>query len=550
MNKTKIILAALLVLVATFAAYSQSAIDEYHFHSGKSVLKGKISNKPANDWGTVSVTFYNIFTDEEHVKNIPVNADGTFAAVLTLPHTQSIFINDIGTIFLAVGDTVEVTKDANQPQYEGYTLGGHGTSATINLQWPELRRHYFGDVEFLYTRGVTAEQIPAWKTQMVQHIDRIIADIKADKLPLPAGTSPYIKEVMGASLLAEPFRAIMEAFRNNLTSFKMNDYYDFIADREEWLLDNPAMTISVGRTDIMFSFMGMVLMGDIHFMSNGLNIGYTNKDNADVIAYKQYFLLPHLYDADFHRDILSLRQDTLLTIADYYRLAMEKIKSRFNLKKNDFMQQVALCRDIFNEEHLGAGDEEDGDDEDGDDDEEYDDEAYSPDNFAACFAGGIPYLNNPIVAYHAVDRYRKYVVRREGKVVDESVTPEADKIFQRIIAPYQGNALYVNFWGMSCAPCRVGMLEERDKVAKLKNLPVRVLYICDERDSPREPSEQWMNEKNIKGEHIYVTHEEWKYLSEKFQFDAIPFHTAVDIDGNIVKPSVIDRYVNDLKKKK
>ena len=53
-------------------------------------------------------------------------------------------------------------------------------------------------------------------------------------------------------------------------------------------------------------------------------------------------------------------------------------------------------------------------------------------------------------------------------------------------------------------------------------------------DSPREHTEQWLTKNNIKGEHIYVTHNEWNLLAAKFNFYAIPFSIGVDKDGNIV----------------
>lgn len=48
-------------------------------------------------------------------------------------------------------------------------------------------------------------------------MNTVIADIEADRLTLPAGTSAYVKEVLGASLLAEPFEATMENYRYNMT---------------------------------------------------------------------------------------------------------------------------------------------------------------------------------------------------------------------------------------------------------------------------------------------------------------------------------------------
>ena len=52
-----------------------------------------------------------------------------------------------------------------------------------------------------------------------------------------------------------------------------------------------------------------------------------------------------------------------------------------------------------------------------------------------------------------------------------------------------------------------------------------------------------MTENNIKGEHIYITHDEWNLLSAKFQFAGPPFSTGVDKDGNIVPVSEINKYL-------
>ena len=67
---------------------------------------------------------------------------------------------------------------------------------------------------------------------------------------------------------------------------------------------------------------------------------------------------------------------------------------------------------------------------------------------------------------------------------------------------------------------------------------------ADEKDSKREQCEQWMKENNIKGEHIFVTHEEWKFLSAKFQFAATPFSTAVDKKGKLTTQKVLDKKYN------
>ena len=123
MNKKSII-----TILLTLIAVTGQAIDEYQFHSGTAVLKGRILNKPADDWNIISVNACDLFTGKELVYTIPVAADGTFEGSIHLPHSQSVLVEDVEHVFLAVGDTVEVTKDAAQDEYEGVTIGGHGTS--------------------------------------------------------------------------------------------------------------------------------------------------------------------------------------------------------------------------------------------------------------------------------------------------------------------------------------------------------------------------------------------------------------------------------------
>ena len=214
MNK-KSIITLILAVVATISA---RAINEYHFNSGTAVLKGRILNKPADEWNIISVIIQNAFTDEDaQVLTIPVAADGSFERSIPLPYSQSIKVEDVDFMFLAVGDTLELTKDAKLVDEKGVTFVGNTMSANINRLWPKIRTHYFGEDKLLI-KGLTKDKIPAWKKQMVKQMDRVIADIEGDRLPLPAGTSAFEKEVLGASLLSEPLMAIMENYRYNMTT--------------------------------------------------------------------------------------------------------------------------------------------------------------------------------------------------------------------------------------------------------------------------------------------------------------------------------------------
>ena len=475
----RLTISILLLAFVTFAGY---AIDNSHFQPGTAVLKGRILNKPADEWNVLSVVIYNVFTDEEEqVLAIPVAADGSFESRIPLPYSQSIKVRDVDFMFLAVGDTLEMTKDAKLEDEEGVTFVGNTISANINRLWPKLRKHYFGEGN-LFTKGLTREEIPAWKKKMVKQLDSVIADIEGDRLPLPAGTSAFEKEVLAANLLSEPFMAIMENYRYNMTTGplyninkdELSEYYDFLADREQWLLDNPAMLFVISTPSTFVNRIRNYTMIDIHF--------------APKVAGESK--------------------------AAYYQRVSQIVTERYGLKNIGFMQQLILSQDVFYEDRMN--------------------EESDPDVLAEYFAGIIPLISNPIVAQHALDRYRQYVKQREGKAIETATAmPEADAVFQRIIEPYRGNTLFIHFWGMTCKPCRAEMLGEREKVEQMKDQPVRFLYICDEKESPRERTEKWLNENNIKGEHIFLKHEEWLLLNAKLQFNATPFSIVVDSAGNI-----------------
>ena len=154
-------------------------------------------------------------------------------------------------------------------------------------------------------------------------------------------------------------------------------------------------------------------------------------------------------------------------------------------------------------------------------------------------AGAIPQFTYPSICHHAVDVYRRFVIEREGnaRMYASNSTP-GDALFQSLKEKYAGNVIYMDFWGIGCGPCRSGMLEQRTLVEKYKDAPVRFLYICNEKDSPREPSEKFLSDNHIQGEHIFLSSDEWNLLTNKFQFNAIPFTLLIDRNGNIVEKNV------------
>ena len=178
------------------------------------------------------------------------------------------------------------------------------------------------------------------------------------------------------------------------------------------------------------------------------------------------------------------------------------------LSPTDFSAQVCKLRNLVSWELKNAADKPD----------------YAAEQVAKTFS----HITHPEVMRQAVLAYHQHVLDHEVKVIGEKPMTKADSIFQRIIEPYNGNVLYVDFWEMSCGPCRSLMLSMRDEVEANKDKPVKYLYITDDSEEKCRP---FLEPNNIKGEHIHVTHAEWGYLQEKFQFSGIPYHFILDKDG-------------------
>lgn len=168
-------------------------------------------------------------------------------------------------------------------------------------------------------------------------------------------------------------------------------------------------------------------------------------------------------------------------------------------------------------------------------------------------------ITNPYITRKIVEGYirakEKIAEKRAAEAGEKDVGTAAkapataeEKVLQRIIEPYAGNLLYLDFWGMGCGPCRAGMLAHRDIVEELSNEPVRFLYICEEAASPRKESEKWMTEKSIKGEHIYISSDDWNRLTHLFEFSGIPHAVLIGRDGKVIANGFRLSSADDLRK--
>lgn len=506
--------------VPQLISYPSAELDEYRLHGGEVVIRGRIvANDPQvikGMEGRISVIVRDYIVRKEEMNLFDIKADGTFSMNLHVPYPMFVLVYPMTQVYAMPGDTIDVTMDTTKPsREEGVSVSGTGVSGEVSRVWLQTMNRY---CQFSSERRdeESPEEVMKWKDQAVERLDSIVRQMN-EGLPELAGCSPLAADVLKTSILTMHMINICEKFqfmdKEDIDQEQYwQEYFSFVAPREKYLLDNPLLLIAGDEfffNRLEYSIMEPVEQSSIK--SRTLPIDYTTSNDIEI------YVQPTLREAR--------------------REAMAKLHDKLQLSPTNFAAQICMLRDLFTKlewPYYGQ-----------DIDSHYDFEAED-------VASTLPYITNADLMRRAVLTYREYVKKYELKAAGKDDTAlrhiepmtKGDSIFQSIIEPYKGNVLYVDFWEMSCGPCRAKMLQMRDEVDANKDKPVKYLYITD--DTP-EQCRAFLVGNDIKGEHIHVTRSQWGYLQEKFQFTGIPFVVIFDKDGNRREDKTVEQLLEKLK---
>ena len=543
MNKTSIITALLALatmagqaklkpkVMTTLKGYPSGIIDEYHFHGGTAVVRGRFVGQAGRDFVTFNVLGTDQFANQDFVRTVNIDPDGSFLEQIRLPHSGWVYFEgaEIPPAFLAVGDTLEIQMDGANGDA---TFSGSGTTGEVNCIWPSLVTQFASKETRTPWEGLDRKAMLEWKNRKVKELDQIASAIDADTIAALAGCSSYAKDVLKTSLLAMPLEQMLVALHqwrwrtrdedgksNPDLTIRANAFFDFLSERQSYLMDNPLMIFAADGSGVINN-MEFHAFNAYLFLANDMERYSKTTDSDELGNYKENFILPHDYAPELHLEMLDYDKGHLVSVADYYAMCSDSIRSRFGLNNTGFMMQLCLLHRVLDFDQEGAAD-------------------WFLNRKAEELAGAMPQLTDPSICHHAVNAYRRFVIEREGTVsTPAAATTPGDSLFHSIIERYAGNVIYMDFWGISCGPCRLGMLDQRPLVEQYKDAPVRFLYLCNEKDSPREPSQKFLTDNNIQGEHLFLSSDEWNLLASKFQFYAIPFTILIDRQGQIVEKNV------------
>ncbi|MDE6521429.1 MAG: TlpA family protein disulfide reductase [Muribaculaceae bacterium] len=500
----------------------------FYDKNGKAHIKGRITDySPRCGFSTVSVTTYNDFIGSQKVNVSNIASDGSFEMDVPVSYPQFDaleFGKTYKNIFLMPGDTISIaTCLAVRPDPErGYVaeyFGYEGTpteSSVINLLADSLINRHYG-VNNLWGKYYVAES-DSMATMTYQSNERLgnLLDSVVSDLPKLLGDLPvssFAKDVLSSYAIGK-IGLMMDDIEMNFgfakgPRLKVNeegeleqvtgetlDIATITAPKlrhKELILDNPLLLcnsmIQLNRWEYndLFRKSAMASSGSVEIPGGG---GYISTDDPS---------LPFKI-ADSYLDSISVgncfpaqlvQTKSFINRLNTFETPSSKTLERINqilpniIKRNN----SEVMNTILMEEYNG-------------------------------------FVKDVLIAENAIDGSGNDAI-----IIDGSAEGE---VLEKIIAPYRGNVLFLDFWGIGCGPCRSGMVSQKPMLEELADKPFRALYIANA-DEGLDACKKWLRKEDIKGEHIFVSNDDWLRLRSLFNFSGIPFGVLICKDGKVLK---------------
>ena len=475
------------------------------FKTDTITIKGRIEDYDAEEFGFTSMACYydDVFEKDNTVLVLDIADDGTFCKkfLASYPVCNSFIADGSKVFFNAIpffarpGETIDISvRKASFGRYE--CVYNNGSSRDVE-RWLRTSRKLEGVMKPLWKFEGTFDEAnevadEVWRRAMA----------RLQKVSRSEDYTPMEVQLALADLQANfgmDYIGCIERIARGLTKSEERDsvWYTEILDSAEWKKYLDYETYAPMR-----------------------RIDY---DNPLLFASSSYFFLQNRVQyakpvrEDLYKGILSEGGGMEVNFENYSKKLtnnLAALRKFMGADRENLTAQMCVYKEMA---------------------QEFDTWRNTDDLLDSLFPLYLDALKNPYIRQKA-EQFRNRRLAQTDLATPLPDVPDA-KLIRNLNAKFPGRFLIIDFWGMTCGPCRAAIQASKELRARVaKRDDVKLIFIAGERTAEgSEAYHNYVNEWLADEETVCLTNRDFDRLRELFQFNSIPHYETITPDGRRVR---------------
>ena len=146
--------------------------------------------------------------------------------------------------------------------------------------------------------------------------------------------------------------------------------------------------------------------------------------------------------------------------------------------------------------------------------------------------------------YNALVEKNDYLIALTNRKLDKSVIKtgkdvagmtEGEEIFKKLMEPYKGKIVLIDFWGTWCGSCKATLAHSQELYDRLSKYDIQYVYFANR--SPKDSWENVIKEYNVTGPnvaHFNLPEEQQSAIERYLKVAHYPTYKLVDHEGNVL----------------